>query len=555
MKTTTTIFIRKVKKTFLLFLLSILSLNLFCQVDWTKHPDPVLETGPSGSWDQAWVGLPCVLLVDDTLRMWYSGWDDITGAVGYATSTDGGITWTKYDHNPVLDVGPAGSWDEKQVYYTTVLYHDFTYHMWYVGKNNSDPEAKGYATSPDGIRWTKYEGNPFDKDLTPGGVLFKDNLYHMWYNSSGTSYGTSDDGINWTKYEGNPVIAPGPSGSWDRPRLQPHSVIFDGQKFHLWYGGGEIFSWQIGYATSPDGINWTKFEGNPVLPKGPPGSFDASHTFFSSVIFDDINSLYKMWYQAGPGGIGYAESILTPAYFYLDENEVTIKCENCFPGDTGTVNGILYESVDRALLNQRRDQGADLTILCTSLVTEMDSLFWDMIEFNQDIGSWDVSNVTIMGGMFAGAESFNQDIGYWDVINVTEMWSMFEFARSFNQDLSGWCVEIITIEPGDFATDCPLQTDFYPKWGTCPSAVHINDIDNGGSLSPYPNPVNTFLTIETGISGLYDIEISSLNGRLLFQWEYEEPVIQLDLSSFEKGVYLITVRSKDSVTTRKIIKL
>jgi hypothetical protein len=30
---------------------------------------------------------------------------------------------------------------------------------------------------------------------------------------------------------------------------------------------------------------------------------------------------------------------------------------------------------------------------------------------------------------------------------------------------------------------------------------------------------------------------------------------QLDLSSFQSGVYFITIRSKDFVTTRKIIKL
>jgi hypothetical protein len=30
---------------------------------------------------------------------------------------------------------------------------------------------------------------------------------------------------------------------------------------------------------------------------------------------------------------------------------------------------------------------------------------------------------------------------------------------------------------------------------------------------------------------------------------------QIDLSSFQKGVYFITIRSKDFVTTRKVIKL
>jgi surface protein len=38
--------------------------------------------------------------------------------------------------------------------------------------------------------------------------------------------------------------------------------------------------------------------------------------------------------------------------------------------------------------------------------------------FNQDIGSWNVSNVTDMGLIFCDATSLNQNIGSWDVSNV-----------------------------------------------------------------------------------------------------------------------------------------
>jgi surface protein len=189
-----------------------------------------------------------------------------------------------------------------------------------------------------------------------------------------------------------------------------------------------------------------------------------------------------------------------------------------------------------------------------SKVEDMSSMFYTSY-FNSDIGDWDVGNVTNMSWMFCLAGLFNQDIGDWDVSNVTNMDIMFVWACDFNQDLSGWCVEKIDSIPYSFNDYCTFNKAFYPFWGTCPAAVHINDTDNAGSLSTYPNPASTFLTIETGISGLYDIEISSLNGRLLYQWEYEEPVIQLDLSSFQSGIYFITISSEDFVTTRKIVKL
>ncbi|BDT03726.1 hypothetical protein SHM_13720 [Spiroplasma ixodetis] len=37
---------------------------------------------------------------------------------------------------------------------------------------------------------------------------------------------------------------------------------------------------------------------------------------------------------------------------------------------------------------------------------------------NQDLSSWDTSNVTNMNWMFHGAISFNQNISNWDVSNV-----------------------------------------------------------------------------------------------------------------------------------------
>ncbi len=74
-------------------------------------------------------------------------------------------------------------------------------------------------------------------------------------------------------------------------------------------------------------------------------------------------------------------------------------------------------------------------------------------------------------------------------------------------------------------------------------------------LSIYPNPTNNLLTIETAQSGKYSIEITSLNGQQIYSTTMEGTTHQIDLSSFQKGVYFITIRSEDFVTTRKIIKL
>ncbi|GIR72811.1 MAG: hypothetical protein CM15mP75_3230 [Flammeovirgaceae bacterium] len=58
--------------------------------------------------------------------------------------------------------------------------------------------------------------------------------------------------------------------------------------------------------------------------------------------------------------------------------------------------------------------------------------------FNQDIGSWDVSNVADMAGMFAGAESFNMISPFGMLVMFFFMNFMFTDAKSFNQDISSW---------------------------------------------------------------------------------------------------------------------
>mgnify|MGYP001271073340 CR=1 FL=1 len=129
---------------------------------------------------------------------------------------------------------------------------------------------------------------------------------------------------------------------------------------------------------------------------------------------------------------------------YLAENGVTIKARDwALVGDSGIINGIAYTIVDGATLIGMITNGDDVTRVCTSRIVEMNEYFSNVPNFNQDISSWDVSNVTNMERMFE-ANSFNQDIGYWDVSNVTNMKAMFNFALYFNQDLNNWDVSNVT---------------------------------------------------------------------------------------------------------------
>jgi hypothetical protein len=89
--------------------------------------------------------------------------------------------------------------------------------------------------------------------------------------------------------------------------------------------------------------------------------------------------------------------------------------------------------------------------------------------------------------------------------------------------------------------------------GADKSTVNIQS-DNRGEIRIYPVPTNNLIHIETGNIGSHILDISTMNGQEVISLENSDPVLQLDLSSFQKGVYFITIRSKDFVTTRKIIK-
>ncbi|MDA8559070.1 BspA family leucine-rich repeat surface protein [Flavobacteriaceae bacterium] len=134
---------------------------------------------------------------------------------------------------------------------------------------------------------------------------------------------------------------------------------------------------------------------------------------------------------------------------YLDDNGITIKA-NSFAevGDTAEIGGVTYTLVDLETLKTMIANNEDVTKVVTTKVTDMDNLFKDNVNFNQNIGSWDVSNVTNMSEMFylesENGIAFNQDIGSWDVSSVKDMSSMFARARSFNQDISNWDVSNVT---------------------------------------------------------------------------------------------------------------
>jgi len=120
-------------------------------------------------------------------------------------------------------------------------------------------------------------------------------------------------GLTGTGWKKNPtyVLGPGAAASWDNSGVMAPCVIKDGDTYKMWYTGSDGVTLRIGYATSSDGISWTKFGANPVFNVGSPGSWDDQGVLEPWVI-KEYGSWYTMWYVGVHGieySIGYATSI------------------------------------------------------------------------------------------------------------------------------------------------------------------------------------------------------------------------------------------------------
>jgi len=227
------------------------------------------KPGRGDMWDCLHTGDPEVIKVKGMYYLYYSGSYDPkgTGSIGLATSTDG-VHWTKYSGNPILK--PGASYDNFWLQTPSVIYDDGTWKMWYSAREEdqtrSDRQSRiAYATSSDGIHWTKV-GIALEKGAAsawdhvgvnnPAIVKYKDK-YIMTYGHSGQDglgFALSDDGIRWEKYGSNPILRAEREG-WNSRIISPY-LLADAADFKLYYGGGNISvkpwgPWKIGLAVMP----------------------------------------------------------------------------------------------------------------------------------------------------------------------------------------------------------------------------------------------------------------------------------------------------------------
>lgn len=246
---------------------------------------------------------PCPGIPDGTTcyRLWYVG-TNASGVsrIGLAVSPDG-VTWTRVvgsgTGGSVFEAGPAGRFDSSGVTYFSVMRDGDLFKMWYSGYGSalgtSMTEGIGLATSPDGINWTRVVGP------LAGGALLR----------ASEEAGSFDQHESYVPFVIKDVVT----------TQSPCVGIAEGQTcYRMWYEGAITtggYKFRIGYAVSPDGVNWTRVPGNAgnnaVLANGSASEFDSSSVGIAQV--NKEGALYRMWYEAKDFGnrfrIGHVVSL------------------------------------------------------------------------------------------------------------------------------------------------------------------------------------------------------------------------------------------------------
>jgi predicted GH43/DUF377 family glycosyl hydrolase len=228
---------------------------------WSE-PAIVLAPNKATGWEDD-INRPAVIKQGGAYRMWYTGQAGEHSALGYATSADG-VVWRRMNDKPVL--APDQPWEKAAVMCPDVIWDESAhlYKMWYSGGEQYEPDAIGYATSPDGMVWTKDKSNPIFKSdpkipweqdkVTACQVVEDAGWYLIFYigfrdvDHAQIGIARSRDGItNWQRLPANPIIRPG-AGQWDADACYKPYAIFDGKDWLLWYNGRNGHLEQIGVA-------------------------------------------------------------------------------------------------------------------------------------------------------------------------------------------------------------------------------------------------------------------------------------------------------------------
>jgi hypothetical protein len=205
-------------------------------------------------------------------------------------------------HNPLLVPTAGAALQGADNVYAPDVHDAAGVRVMFYGAQGSDGHDRIYAAwSKTGMEWRKYptDGNPqpaldrgASNHVNDPSVVRVGALWRMYY----TDAATGEDDRIWLAESSSlqgfskrrEVLGP-VAGTWEAAKVGRPSVLLEGGVYKLWYDGQTGGVRSVGYATSTDGVTFTRHPSNPVFLNA--GAVDVKK----------VGSVYVMLREAGDG--------------------------------------------------------------------------------------------------------------------------------------------------------------------------------------------------------------------------------------------------------------
>lgn len=233
---------------------------------------PLLSGGGDEAWDRDLRERGWIMRDGGGWHLWYTGSNadrDPLRRVGYATSRDG-LNWTRSKSNPLV----ADAWVED----VCVVKRCGQYLMFAEGAG----DIAHWLSSRDRVSWERRgpldirlrDGSPISNGPrgTPA-VWFERGVWHLFYErlDHGVWLATSRDLCTFTNTQDEPVLTCGPE-PYDRHGIAVDQIVKHAGRYYAYYHSSPVAdraTWQTCIATSTDLVHWVKYAGNPLVPVDP----------------------------------------------------------------------------------------------------------------------------------------------------------------------------------------------------------------------------------------------------------------------------------------------
>ncbi len=285
-------------------------------------------------WSQSFMSLPCVIEINDELRIYYGSRDiKNRSRIGYvAYDLDKSKELYRTSH-PVIELGELGTFDDNGMMPCSLIKEGDQILMYYVGWNPKSTVRfsfySGLAISEDGgNNFKRYSKAPIlertndEPFVNASPMVIKNNNQFIMYYVSGEGWinpelpkynikiAISKNGLDW---ERTGLTAIDFADNGEHALARP-SVLINENKYYMWfshkgsdYDLGE--NYRLGFAHSEDGFNWKREDKKVKLDLGE-NDFDNKMICYQYV-FKYKNNYYSLYNgnDFGKDGIGLAKLI------------------------------------------------------------------------------------------------------------------------------------------------------------------------------------------------------------------------------------------------------